>query len=193
MKEQAEGGASHLCRAEASQLVVVDVQPRLAAAMPEADGARTIRNLGVLLAAARALEVPVLATEQYPKGLGATEPEVAGHFPEATRILEKTAFSCCGADGFTACLDAADRPQVVLAGMEAHVCVLQTACELNGRGFQVFVVEDAVCSRDPRNHRNALERLRQAGVVVTSTESVVFEWLRDARHPQFKALSALLK
>ena len=193
MKEQAASATSHLCRAEASQLVIVDVQPRLAAAMPEADGDRVIRNLGILLEAARALEIPVVATEQYPKGLGPTEPEVASHFPGSAQVLAKTTFSCCGADGFTACLDAGGRPQVVVGGMEAHVCVLQTAVELHSRGFQVYVVEDAVCSRDPRNHRNALERLRQAGIVVTGTESVVFEWLRDAKHPHFKALSALLK
>ncbi|MCU0935628.1 MAG: hydrolase [Gammaproteobacteria bacterium] len=182
-----------LCHAGSSQLVVVDVQERLAAAMPAEDRARVLRNLGILLEAARLLDVPVLATEQYPRGLGPSEPEVASRLPAGAAVLEKTSFSCCGADGFAACLGATPRPQVVLGGMEAHVCVLQTAFELRDQGFQVFVVEDAVCSRAPDNHANALARLRQAGVLVPSTESVVFEWLGNARHPQFKAISALLK
>jgi nicotinamidase-related amidase len=181
-----------LCRAEASQLLVVDVQPRLAAAMPDADRQRTLRNLGVLLEAAQALQVPVIATEQYPKGLGATEPPIAARFPAAVRLFTKTSFSCCGADGFLAGL-APGRPQVVIGGMETHVCVLQTAFDLHARGLQVFVVGDAVCSRDPDNRQDALERLRQGGIAITSTESVVFEWLRDAAHPQFRTLSALLK
>lgn len=182
-----------LCHAGSAQLVVVDVQERLAAAMPPDDRARILHNLGILVETARLLEVPVLATEQYPRGLGPTEPEIASRLPAGAAVLEKTSFSCCGAEGFTACLDAAARPQVVLSGMEAHVCVLQTAFDLRDRGFQVFVVADAVCSRDPRNHTNALARLRQGGVAVPSTESVVFEWLGNARHPQFKAVSALLK
>jgi nicotinamidase-related amidase len=90
-------------------------------------------------------------------------------------------------------LEATGRRQVVLAGMEAHVCVLQSALDLRTAGREVFVVEDACCSRSPRNRENAMHRLRAAGVVVTNTESVVFEWLRDARHEQFKALSALLR
>lgn len=182
-----------LCHAGSAQLVVVDVQERLAAAMPEADRARVLRNLGILIETARILDVPVLATEQYPRGLGPSEPEVASRLPAGAPVLEKTSFSCCGAEGFNASLDPGARPQVVLSGMEAHVCVMQTAFELRNQGFQVFVVEDAVCSRDPRNHANALARLRQGGISVPSTESVVFEWLGNARHPYFKAVSALLK
>jgi nicotinamidase-related amidase len=173
--------------------VVVDVQTRLAAAMAEDDRTRVLHNLSVLLDAARALEVPVVATAQYPKGLGPIESAVSDRLPEWTQRVTKTSFSCCPAEGFLASLEPPARAQVVLAGMEAHVCVLQTALDLQGEGYQVFVVEDAVCSRDPHNHRNALERLRQGGVVVTNTESVVFEWLGDARHPRFKAVSALLK
>ncbi len=161
--------------------------------MPAEYRARVLRNLGILLETARLLQIPVLATEQYPRGLGPSEPEVASRLPAGAPVLEKTSFSCCGAEGFTACLDATARPQIVLGGMEAHVCVLQTAFDLRDRGFQVFVVEDAVCSRDPRNHANALARLRQGSIDVPSTESVLFEWLGNARHPQFKAVSALLK
>jgi nicotinamidase-related amidase len=182
-----------LCRADLARLVVVDVQVRLAAAMPAQDRERVQRNLTVLVPAARALQVPVVATEQYPRGLGATEPELARLFAGEVPVVEKTTFSCCGADGFLERLSPTPGAQAVIAGMETHVCVLQTAFDLQARGMQVFVVADAVCSRDPRNHEHALQRLRHAGVVVTSTESVVFEWLGDARHPRFKELSALLK
>lgn len=178
-----------LCRADAAQLVIVDIQTRLSAAMEEKVRAQVLRNAGILLEAAAALQVPVSYTEQYPKGLGATEAELAARLDPDTRI-EKTTFSSCGAAGFE---QAVTRRQVVLAGMESHVCVLQTALELHALGRQVFVVEDAVCSRRKASHKNALARLRQAGVIVTSTESVLFEWLRDARHEQFKAVSQLIK
>ncbi|HKK14270.1 MAG TPA: hydrolase [Gammaproteobacteria bacterium] len=183
----------NLARADTGALVVIDVQERLAGAMDPADRTRVLRNAAILLQAAGLLEVPTVVTQQYPKGLGPTEPELAAHIPDHATRLDKTAFSCCGADGFTAALSAAGRPQVVLAGMETHVCVLQTALELDARGYRVFVVGDACCSRDPANADNARDRLRQAGVVVTNTESLLFEWLGDARHEQFKALSALLR
>ncbi|WP_127475620.1 isochorismatase family protein [Sulfurivermis fontis] len=183
-----------LCAAETSQLVVIDVQVRLAAAMPPEVRERVVKNTAILLQAARLLELPVIATEQYPKGLGNTEDDVAQHFPAQLDVVCKTCFASSGAAGFNAALDAhRGRHQVILAGMEAHVCVLQTAMELLGRGYQVFVVEDAVSSRDEANRQNAMARLRQAGAIVTNTESVVFEWLRDAAHPQFKAITALIK
>lgn len=185
--------ASLLTCTEESQLVVVDVQGRLASAMPEQERERVLRQAGILAQAAGRLNIPVLATEQYPKGLGPTAPPVAEALPPATPLFEKTCFSCGGAEGFLNALASGDRKQVVLAGMESHVCVLQTALELQGQGFQVFVVEDAVCSRSASNHRNALERMRQAGIIVTNTESVLFEWLRDAGHEHFKAVSALIK
>lgn len=193
MVEIGERNTLGLCHAGTSRLVVVDAQPRLAAAMPDEVRASVTANLALLLDAARMLDLPVSVTEQYPKGLGHTEASVAGRFPDHTRIFEKTSFSCCGADGFVASLDIEHQHQLVIAGMESHVCVLQSALDLRQRGFQVFVVEDAVCSRNPRNHRNAMERLRHADVLVTNTESVLFEWLRDAGHQQFKAVSALLK
>jgi nicotinamidase-related amidase len=186
--------ASLLCAAETSQLVVIDIQARLAAAMPPEVRERVVKNSAILLQAARLLDVPLHVTEQYPKGLGHTEAAVAQHFPADIDVVSKTCFASSGAAGFDAALDARQgRHQVVLAGMEAHVCVLQSAMELLGRGYQVFVVEDAVSSRDDAHRHNAMARLRQAGAVVTNTESVLFEWLRDASHPQFKAVTALIK
>lgn len=183
-----------ICRAENSVLLVVDIQQRLAVAMPDAERARVVRNTGILAQAAELLEIPKLLTEQYPKGLGPTEPAVREQLGDSgARRFEKTSFSCCGAGDFLEALRATGRRQVILAGMEAHVCVLQTALELHAGGLEVYVAGDATCSRNPQNHRNAMERLKQAGVAVTNTESVVFEWLRDSSHKHFKAISGLLR
>jgi len=182
-----------LARAADSVLVLVDVQQRLAAAMPPAARAAVIRNCRALLAAAARLSLPVLATEQYPKGLGPTEPDLLEALPPGAIRIEKTCFSCAGVSPFAQALDALARPQVILAGMEAHVCVLQSALELRAAGRDVFVVEDACSSRNPAHHANAMARMRAAGVIVTNAESVLFEWLRDAAHEHFKAVSALIR
>ncbi|HSJ49233.1 MAG TPA: hydrolase [Gammaproteobacteria bacterium] len=181
-----------LCDRDHSLLLMVDLQEKLLSAMEADERVQVLGTAKRLLRAATELDVPMVATEQYPKGLGATVPELKALLPAAARGFEKTCFSCCGADGFPQALPA-DRPQVVLFGIEAHVCILQTALDLQARGRQVFVVEDGTCSRHPGHKANALARLRQAGVTVTNSESVLFEWLRDARHESFKAVSALLK
>jgi nicotinamidase-related amidase len=173
-----------LVRAADSALAIVDVQERLAAVMPARDS--VVRAIRTLLEAASLLEIPILLTEQYVKGLGPTVPEVGAHLPPRAIRIEKTGFSACAALPLT-------RPQVVLAGMEAHVCVLQTALEWAAAGRDVFVVADAVCSRSEANRTNALARLQSAGVVVTNTESVLFEWLRDAAHEHFRAISKLIR
>jgi|SRR5215469_2201658 len=182
-----------LARAADSILVIVDVQERLAAAMEPSTLAALTNNAGILIQAAACLGIPVVATEQYPKGLGKTVAELAGRLPQTAETVEKTAFSCAGEQSFMEVLQRDDRAQIVIAGMEAHVCVLQSALDLHSAGLEVFVAADACCSRSADSHRNAMDRLRAAGVIVTSTESTVFEWLRDAQHEQFKALSALVR
>ena len=182
-----------LARAADSVLVMIDFQERLAAAMTPEALSGVIRNARILLEAAKRLGIPVLATEQYPKGLGPTVAQVVEMLPGGTPRLEKTCFSCAGAQPFSTALEASGRAQVILTGMETHVCVLQSAMDLQGVRPGVFVVEDACCSRKRESHANAIDRLRAAGVMVTNTESVVFEWLRDARHDHFKAISALLR
>ena len=171
-----------------SQLVVIDVQEKLAAAMPADALQALVKNCGILLQAASLLEIPVLHTEQYPRGLGHTLSALA----VPGTAIEKTTFSCCAEPKFCRQLTG-DRPQVILAGMEAHICVLQTALALQADGRQVFVVEDAVLSRNAGNKANALSRLRHAGVVVTNTESVVFEWLGKAEGEAFKQISRLVR
>jgi len=182
-----------LVRASDSVLVIVDIQDRLLAAIPVEPREQMLRNARILAESAARLSIPILVTEQYPSGLGRTVATVAEALPAAALRIEKTRFSCAGCEAFTAALAAAARSQIVLAGMEAHVCVLQSALELRAAGREVWVVEDACCSRKPENRRNAMERMRAAGVMATNTESVVFEWLRDARHEQFKAISSLLR
>lgn len=182
-----------LCSATQSQLLVIDIQERLVAAMPEAAREETLACTGRLLQSAALLEIPTILTEQYPQGLGATEAAVKQSLPSEYRRFEKTSFSCCNASGFCETGLIAGRNQVVIAGMETHVCVLQTAFDLQRRGYRVFVVEDAVCSRSADHKRNALDRMRQAGIPVTNSESVLFEWLQDSSHEQFRAISKLVR
>jgi nicotinamidase-related amidase len=174
-----------------SRLVIVDMQQRLADAMPANEMKSISRQCGILLQAAKLLEIPILYTEHYPKGLGPTIPELMPQLATTARI-EKTAFSCPAEPGFSQHLTS-DRPQIILAGMESHICILQTALDLHASGRQVFVAEDAVLSRNAANKTNALHRLRQAGIVVSNTESIVFEWLGKAEGEAFKQISRLIR
>jgi nicotinamidase-related amidase len=184
---------NNLCSAAQSQLLIIDIQERLAAAMETKDREGVLNNTSILLQAATLLEIPAVKTEQYPKGLGPTEKGLLDHMPADSNSIEKMSFSCCANDEFCASALEEERKQFIIAGMETHVCVLQTAFELQQRGYQPFVVADAVCSRTGRNRRIALQRMRQAGITITSTESVLFEWLRDATHPQFRTISKMLR
>ena len=182
-----------LCDSSNSTLLIIDIQAKLVGAMPTAVVQQVIHNTTSLIEAAKALAIPLLLTEQYPQGLGVTAAELKAHLPAESALVAKTCFSGCGAPGIQSVINNPSRQQYILTGMETHVCVLQTALELQAMGRAVFVVADAVCSRHKSNYRIALARLQQAGVIVTSTESVIFEWLRDASHPQFKALSKLIR
>ncbi|MDD9823580.1 MAG: isochorismatase family protein [Gammaproteobacteria bacterium] len=182
-----------LCDAAQGCLVLLDIQERLARAMPAKVLSRLQRNAQLLLRAATALQVPVLVTQQYPQGLGPLLPELARMLPEAAPRIDKTRFSCAAVPEFRQALTESQRRQVVIAGMETHICVLQTALELQRDGWTCFVMSDATCSRQRDHYGFALERLRYAGVAVAETESAIFEWLRDAAHPAFKEMSALIQ
>ena len=173
---------------DSSVLIVIDVQDKLLVKIPTA--AALVRNTAFLLDVAKLLDVPVRATEQYPTGLGHTTPELARRLPQS--LSSKTAFSCCGAGTFLEELEVLGRKNVVLAGMETHVCVAQTALDLLHAGLHVYLPVDALAARAAVDHDAALRRLEQAGAVPTSAESVAFEWVGDAKHPQFKALSQLV-
>jgi len=171
-------------------LLVIDVQERLLPAMQSPE--RVVANCAVLLKAAGRLGVPVLLSEQYRKGLGATVPELAALVPEGPAV-DKSEFSCAAAPGYAEKLEATGRDQLVVAGIEAHVCVLQTALQFRERGYPVFVVADAISSRRPESVALAISRMRDAGVVPVTTEMVLFEWLGRAGTPEFKELSALVR
>jgi len=182
-----------LCDVQQSRLLVIDEQARLLAAMTDKPRAQLLKNTAILLQAAQTLAVPVIRSEQYPRGLGTTDQSVESQLPADTLKVEKTMFSCCGVAEVAELSHQQVLPQWVLAGIETHVCILQTALQLRAAGQQVFVVADACCSRQKNQHKNALQRMSQAGVVISNTESLLFEWLRDAKHPAFKELSKLIR
>ena len=175
-----------------SVLLVVDVQDRLAKAMDQQVFSQLTGNIGILLESAAELKIPVLITEQYVKGLGETVPELLAKAAGAPRF-DKMSFSCCGSQEFVEKLRATGRRQIVVVGMEAHVCVLQTALELLDAGYTVHLVQDAVMSRSKQNWKAAKGIIQQAGGVLTCTESVMFQWLTVAGTEAFKKLSKLVK
>jgi len=186
-----------VCR---SIVLIIDLQGKLMEMIerPALVVAATIR----LVKLAGLFDVPVIMTEQYPRGLGKTHPDIQAAFdalPSARRFMEKTSFGCCGDNGFERLL-AELRPglgpahrQVVVAGIEAHVCVMQTVLELIKKGTQVHLCWECVSGRGAEYRRHALERMSQAGALLTNHESVGFEWARDKDHSCFKAMSGLFK
>jgi len=182
---------SLLIKAGLSQLVIIDTQTKLITAMPQEALQACIKNIGILAQASSMLAIPTIITEQYPKGLGNTMPELLALLPNI-KAVEKLSFSCMAVPTFSRQITR-DHSQIVLAGMEAHICVLQTALDLINVGKQVFVAEDAIISRNEANKANALARMREAGCVISNTESIVFEWLGKAEGDVFKAISKLIR
>jgi nicotinamidase-related amidase len=173
-----------------SFLLIVDVQERLAPAVQAPE--RAISNTAILANSAQRLDIPVYVSEQYPEGLGRTVPQLA-EYASAETTLEKLHFSCAAERSLLERLRALRRGQVVIAGMEAHVCVLQTALGLQAAGMRAFVVQDAVSSRTEQNKVAGLERMRAAGCNIVTTEMVVFEWLQKAGTGEFKDLMQFIK
>ena len=181
-----------LIRVKHSCLLVVDIQEKLLGAMH--DGDVVIHNVGILLQAAGRLEVPVVASEQYPQGRGPTVAAVAEYFPDASSSpVSKLAFSCAADQGYMDRLLPLKRKHAVIMGIEAHVCVLQTALELIDEGYFCFVVADAVSSRTPENLMLALERMKANGCEIVTTEMVLFEWLRAVETDESKELCKLVR
>lgn len=172
-------------------LILVDVQEGFRPVIDRFD--ETVRGCGLLAEGFGIFGRPVLVSEQYPKGLGATVPELAERLPDEAVRVEKLRFSACGVDAFDAALEAADCRAWVVGGIEAHVCVHQTVLDLLERGYEVHVAGDATSSRDPANRALALERMRLAGATVTSGEMALFEMLEEAGTPEFKAISKLVR
>ncbi len=180
-----------LLHAQTSLLLLVDLQDKLLQTLPPAPRNAMLGVIQRLARCSQILNIPQLATAQYPQGLGAVREEFR---QSAATVLEKTAFSCHRDPAIRQWLEQhAGRRQVVLAGVEAHICILQTALDLQSHGWSPVVVEDACAARDPAHGVNAMMRLRQAGVCIANGESVLYEWLGDAAHPAFKTLAPFLR
>ncbi len=173
-----------------SVLVLIDMQGKLAGLMHDKE--RLFANLVILVKGARILGVPIIWCEQNPRALGPTIPELVENLSGLSPI-EKMSFSCCGDPAFDAALHRVQRGQAVLCGIESHVCVYQTAADLKSKGLEVAVVADAVSSRSQDNKQIALSRMQAEGVCLTSTEMLLFEWMRTARHGQFKEIAKLVR
>jgi nicotinamidase-related amidase len=171
-------------------LVFVDIQERLAAVMT--DRQRVVDNCLHLIEVSKLLNIPVLLNEQYPKGLGPTVAEIRGAL-QPYEPFEKLTFSCCRGGSFLKGLEASGRKKVVLAGMETHVCVLQTVIDLLKAGYPVHLVKDATCSRTQENFISGAEFMRDAGAAITCTETVLFQLLEKAGTDEFKTISKRIK
>jgi len=170
-------------------LLIIDIQEKLVAAMKYGD--QMINNTKVLVEVANTFEMPTVVTEQYPKGIGRTVPELATSIDE-NMFFEKLSFNGCTVD-VTAAIKKTGRKKVIVTGTETHVCVLQTVRDLLNLGYEVFVVKDAVCSRSTENYKNGLKFMAEMGAVITTTEIVFFDLLKQSGTPEFKQLSKLIK
>ena len=182
--------APELLTTDSTALLVIDIQERLFPVMHDKE--KLLRNVVKLIKGARVLEIPILLTEQYPKGLGPTLPEIKELLPDV-KPIEKVSFNCCDEEAFCKALEALKRKQVLIAGIEAHICVYQTAMALARAGYEVQVVGDCVASREPENKLVALFKMGAAGVSPTTTEMALFELLKVAKGDKFKQISKIVK
>ncbi len=183
-------------RADDSLLVVIDIQERLARAMPQVPLGQLLANARRFIEAADAVGIPVMVTEQYPKGLGSTVPEVTQALSELSNEptrMEKVDFSCMNVQTFRDWIEATGRRHVILIGIETHVCVYQTARDLSASGRAVHVPRDAVASRHEQDFLTGLNLIERSGGIVTSTEAAIFDLMERAKGPVFKTLSPLFK
>ncbi len=175
---------------ENSVLVIIDVQGKLSQLMYEKE--KLFANLVRMVKASQLLEIPILWNEQYPEGLGATVPELAELLTNQ-KPMAKMSFGCCGNASFVTELRKLNRRQVLLVGIETHVCVYQSAVELMQMGYEVNLISDAVSSRTPENKRIGMKLIKADGGRITSTETALFELMRTASHPRFRDISRLVK
>ncbi len=173
-----------------SSVVIIDVQEKLVKMLGENDS--TAKNAQIIAKAASILNVPIIITEQYPNGLGETIKEIKENITNAN-FIEKTDFSACTTETFKNKIKNSYKKQIIILGIEMHICVLQTAIDLLNEGYEVFVVENACGSRINENKKAALKRLQQAGAQIVTTEMVLFAWLKGSKTPHFKEVQALIK
>ena len=171
--------------------VIIDVQEAFRTSI--SDFAETAARVALMAHAVQLLNVPVVVTEQYPKGLGRTAGEIRAVLPAALEPIEKTAFSSCGAQGFVNELQRVGARQILICGLEAHVCVNQTTHDLLARGYQVHLLTECITARAAHNRQAGLAKMQQSGALPSSIEMALFELMRDAAHEQFKAVQKLIK
>jgi nicotinamidase-related amidase len=172
-------------------LVIIDMQEAFRSSI--SDFAEVAARIALMAHAAQLLGLPVVVTEQYPKGLGRTAGEICAVLPAALEPIEKTAFSSCGAQAFVAELERIGARQTLVCGIEAHVCVNQTTHDLLARGYQVHLLAECITSRAAHNREAGLAKMQQSGALPSSIEMALFELMRDAAHEQFKAVQKLIK
>lgn len=181
--------AKHLLDKDNCLLLIIDLQDNLMKAMEQAE--KVYKNTQLLIAACKQLAMPIVVTEQYPKGLGSTAQAITDHLPEYARV-EKTSFSACTEDTIQV-LNQLGRKQILVVGSETHICVFQTVRDLIALGYEPYVISDAVCSRYKLNYKNGIHLMQEEGAVITNAETVVFDLLKKSGTPEFKAISPLLK
>ncbi|MEM1243588.1 MAG: isochorismatase family protein [Pseudomonadota bacterium] len=179
-----------LINANDVSLAIIDVQEKLLPTIPTRN--QLTQNLNFLICLAKALNIPTLLSEQYPLGLGETVATIKQQLPNQHSHIVKTAFSCVKANNFNSVIKQHKSKQFILAGIEAHVCVLQTAFELKQLGKQVYVVVDAIASRNEIDKNIALQRMQTHGIELVTKEMILFECLRDSKHEKFKQLNEQL-
>lgn len=174
-----------------SLLLIIDIQEKLLNAQFNKES--VLKNTCTMAEAAKILEIPVVVTEQYPRGLGDTVNEVKEKLAESTKFFEKTDFGCCEAEGFNDLIKGFEKTQVMVCGVESHVCVHQTVNELFKMGYDVFLIEDAITSRKEWELNQGIRRMTFEGAIPSCVEMALFELLKCAKHPKFKAVQSLIK
>lgn len=176
---------------EDSLLIIIDIQEKLLKAACESE--KIASNVVKMAKASNILSVPVIVTEQYPKGLGETVSVLKDALASDVCVIEKTSFSALSEGKFKDKIDSFNKKQVLICGIETHICVLQTALDLHNAGYDVYILADCSSSRQFAEHNTAVELLKQYNIKIVSTEIVLFEWLKTSKHPKFKEIQALIK
>ncbi len=176
--------------AQDSLVIIIDIQEKLVASLNKH---KAVNNAVKVVNAASLLDIPILVTEQYPKGLGSTVPPLKAYLSENSQTVEKTYFNLLLEEGLKEKIKSYGKKQIVILGIETHICVYQTACALVEEGYEVYAIKDACASRDKENFKQGIEAMRDNGVKISSVEITLFEWLKGSKHPKFKEVQALIK
>lgn len=176
--------------AQDSLVIIIDIQEKLVASLNKH---KAVNNAVKVVNAASLLDIPILVTEQYPKGLGSTVPPLKAYLSENSQTVEKTYFNLLLEEGLKEKIKSYGKKQIVILGIETHICVYQTACALFEEGYEVYAIKDACASRDKDNFKQGIEAMRDNGIKISSVEITLFEWLKGSKHPKFKEVQALIK